>query len=166
MDAKVATLARQFEWTVLVRIRGVLSALSVINCFRFVAPDLRVSSVEQDDNLLVIVSLEAKTARELHVQVDEIFDRVLAELGQTWASVVEIQYVAASETDARLDKLPSCIGVSEAAEVLQVTKQRVGQLAKRDDFPEPVFTLRATPVWRESDIRKYALQRSQRTRSA
>ena len=44
-------------------------------------------------------------------------------------------------------------GLSEVAELLGVTRERVRQLrAERVDFPEPVADLQATPVWRRSDV--------------
>lgn len=39
------------------------------------------------------------------------------------------------------------VGAAEAALVLGVSRQRVGQLAERPDFPAPIARLSAGPVW-------------------
>lgn len=74
-------------------------------------------------------------------------------------SVKQLRLTANDDLDKELGKLPSCVGVGEAADILGVTKQRVAQLAQREDFPTPVFRLRATPVWRDSDVRRFASSR-------
>ena len=38
-------------------------------------------------------------------------------------------------------------GTAEAAAVLGVVKQRIHTLRKRADFPAPLVTLAATPLW-------------------
>lgn len=38
-------------------------------------------------------------------------------------------------------------GTAEAATVLGVLKQRIHTLRKRPDFPQPIVTLAATPIW-------------------
>lgn len=38
-------------------------------------------------------------------------------------------------------------GTAEVAELLDCQRQQVYSLRKRDDFPEPVIMLAATPVW-------------------
>lgn len=57
------------------------------------------------------------------------------------------------QTDAHLDRelatpnFPELVGLSEIGEMLGVSKQRVGQLREREDFPKPVAELRSGPVW-------------------
>jgi predicted DNA-binding transcriptional regulator AlpA len=58
------------------------------------------------------------------------------------------------------------VGVAEAAAILGVSKQRVHQLTEQPDFPTPVQELKATPIWRESDVQAYALARASRPRVA
>jgi hypothetical protein len=62
--------------------------------------------------------------------------------------------------DTEIDQLPECVGLGEAAALLGVSKQRVHQLAQQAGFPEPVLRLRATPVWRASDVRRYGIWRA------
>lgn len=44
----------------------------------------------------------------------------------------------------------------DIAQRLGVTKQRVGQLVARDDFPAPLGRLGRSTVWRWSDIERWA----------
>jgi hypothetical protein len=48
------------------------------------------------------------------------------------------------------------VGVSEIAEMLAVTPQRVGELSLRADFPLPVRQLRSGRTWRRKDIETWA----------
>jgi prophage regulatory protein len=48
------------------------------------------------------------------------------------------------------------VGLTEIAEMLGVSAQRVDQLARRDDFPEPVAVLAAGRIWRLGDIEHWA----------
>jgi predicted DNA-binding transcriptional regulator AlpA len=43
-------------------------------------------------------------------------------------------------------------GLAELAEILGVTKRTAQRYTKRPDFPKPIATLAATPVWRVSDL--------------
>lgn len=47
-------------------------------------------------------------------------------------------------------------GIREIAEILDVSRQRVNQLAEKDGFPKPLDRIAAGPVWKEADIRKWA----------
>jgi predicted DNA-binding transcriptional regulator AlpA len=51
------------------------------------------------------------------------------------------------------------VGLGEVSTIMGVSKQRIYQLAKRSDFPQPAFRLKATPVWRRADIHKFERQR-------
>jgi predicted DNA-binding transcriptional regulator AlpA len=49
--------------------------------------------------------------------------------------------------------MPELMGVSEIAELLDVTRQRVNQLVQTDPtFPEPEAELAAGRIWIRSDI--------------
>ncbi|BCY08616.1 AlpA family transcriptional regulator [Actinoplanes sp. L3-i22] len=47
---------------------------------------------------------------------------------------------------------PRLVGQGEIRERLGVSRQRVQQLAERDDFPEPYQVLMMGRLWRASDI--------------
>lgn len=55
-------------------------------------------------------------------------------------------------------------GAHEVALLLGVSRQRVFQLAARDDFPRPVAVLKATRVWRTEDILTWQRERDERQR--
>lgn len=62
------------------------------------------------------------------------------------------------EFDRWLDQpsFPPLAGVSEIAELLGVSRQRVAELRRRPDFPGPVAQLKAGPVWRAGDLSRFA----------
>ncbi len=47
------------------------------------------------------------------------------------------------------------VGAAEAALLLGVSRQRVGQLAERADFPAPIARLSAGPVWTRISIEAF-----------
>jgi len=47
------------------------------------------------------------------------------------------------------------VGAAEAALLLGVSRQRVGQLAERPDFPAPIARLSAGPVWTRASIEAF-----------
>lgn len=47
-------------------------------------------------------------------------------------------------------------GTAEVAELLGCPKQQIHALRKRADFPKPVRTLSATPIWDLESIRAFA----------
>lgn len=48
------------------------------------------------------------------------------------------------------------VGAQEIAQMLGVGRQRVYQLASRDDFPAPVVTLAMGNVWSAEEVRAWA----------
>lgn len=48
------------------------------------------------------------------------------------------------------------MGVAEVATLLGVSRQRVTQLAKQEDFPAPAAALAAGPVWESADVERWA----------
>jgi hypothetical protein len=63
---------------------------------------------------------------------------------------VEDQQAALSEPT-----FPDVVGVTEAAHLLGVSRQRLDQLTSRDDFPAPMVRLAAGPVWLRSSIKGF-----------
>ncbi len=49
------------------------------------------------------------------------------------------------------------MGPQEIAELLGVSRQRVGQLTKRSDFPKPVAMLAMGRIWDADEVRTWAL---------
>jgi chromosome partitioning protein len=56
-----------------------------------------------------------------------------------------------------LDAVMELLGLAEVAELLGSTKQNVANWrARREDFPEPVATLKSGPVWNADSILEWA----------
>jgi hypothetical protein len=68
---------------------------------------------------------------------------------------IEAMTVTEQEADLATPSFPALVGVSEAARMLGVSKQRLAQLAARPDFPEPMVDLASGPVWLTSGIRGF-----------
>jgi predicted DNA-binding transcriptional regulator AlpA len=49
-------------------------------------------------------------------------------------------------------------GPQEVCEILNISRQRLQQLAARPDFPKPVAELALGRVWYAADIRAWAVQ--------
>lgn len=47
---------------------------------------------------------------------------------------------------------PKLLGMAEIGQRMGLSRQRIQQLAVRDDFPEPYQELKMGRVWRENDI--------------
>lgn len=50
---------------------------------------------------------------------------------------------------------PELVGVSEIAELLGVSRQRVGELRRQPGFPAPIAELRAGPVWSRPSLDRF-----------
>jgi predicted DNA-binding transcriptional regulator AlpA len=49
------------------------------------------------------------------------------------------------------------VGLTEIAEVLDLSRQRVDQIVRADlTFPEPVAVISAGRIWRRSDVERWA----------
>ena len=55
-----------------------------------------------------------------------------------------------------------CVGISEIAEQLSVSRQRASQLARQPDFPPPVARTKAGSFWLKSDIVQFSVARQAR----
>lgn len=55
-----------------------------------------------------------------------------------------------------LIKVDNILGTAEVADILQCPKQQIYTLRKRKDFPKPIRTIAATPLWHAEDIRAFA----------
>lgn len=114
----------------------------------------------QREDLVVGFGVDAATPRAAQEEAAPLITSITNVLGLAAEAVVDIQLTNNQELGSEEDPLPSCIGVGEAAEILGVSKQRVHQLTRESGFPKPVFRLKATPVWRETDVRRLAQQRA------
>jgi predicted DNA-binding transcriptional regulator AlpA len=53
-------------------------------------------------------------------------------------------------------QVPTLAGTAEVAQALGCKKQQVYALRRREDFPEPVMVLAATPIWMMEDVESFA----------
>jgi len=51
------------------------------------------------------------------------------------------------------------VGLAEVAAMLKTSRTQANRWTRREDFPEPIARLRATPVWRADDVKAWAKQR-------
>ena len=54
------------------------------------------------------------------------------------------------------------LGAHEAAELLGLTRQALHHRRRQDDFPQPVATVKATPLWTREQLVAYAQDRASR----
>lgn len=55
-------------------------------------------------------------------------------------------------------------GVYEVAQTLECAKQQIASLRKRPEFPEPIVTLAATPIWDLDDVQEFKTTWTRRNR--
>jgi predicted DNA-binding transcriptional regulator AlpA len=51
------------------------------------------------------------------------------------------------------------LGLAEVAELLGFSRRHAARVTARPDFPRPVTRLAATPIWRKSQVEKWARDR-------
>lgn len=51
---------------------------------------------------------------------------------------------------------PDLMGLTEIAELFDVSRQRAGQLAEQEGFPEPVAVIAAGRIWKRADVEAWA----------
>ena len=107
---------------------------------------------------------------QLAIEADSPVDAVAAGLGVVqdaakmaappdWP-VVQVQVIDWAEFERQLEQPthPDIIGVSELAEILDVSKQRASELARQRTFPRPFVQLASGPVWHEPTVRRFVAE--------
>jgi predicted DNA-binding transcriptional regulator AlpA len=86
-----------------------------------------------------------------------VFAEARAAVGLPAWPYVELEVKTEAALDAELSEptFPEVVGATEAARMLGVSRQRLYQLAERDDFPPPMVQLAAGPVWLTNSIRAF-----------
>lgn len=69
---------------------------------------------------------------------------------------IELRRADLLEADLDIPPLPPLAGISEAAEILGVTRQRAHAMAQTAGFPPPVADLASGPVYLEHAVRSFA----------
>ena len=68
----------------------------------------------------------------------------------------EVQALDDLDRSVQDPSIPDLVGVDEVAKMLEVSKQRASQLAKKPEFPKPVATLASGPVWKKVAVARFA----------
>ena len=119
---------------------------------------LRVTGSAIGDRYGATFSIEeAATARDAVAFGYEIFTTYAEKSGLPAWPVVRAEALTFEQLDRDLEtpNFPEVVGVSEIAELIGVTRQRASAIAKRADFPAPVATLSAGPVWTRVSLNRF-----------
>lgn len=117
----------------------------------------RFPAVETGDGYIALsFTVESMTPEAAQGEALELFEPILALFNRGWSDVSALHIDNGVLTDVGSEaEVPECVGLSEVASILEVSKQRVYQLTQRTDFPDPIFRLKATPVWLADEIRRF-----------
>jgi hypothetical protein len=100
-------------------------------------------------NMSVDISVEASTARQALDAALKTVTKAARDAGAS-DNVLGIELMNEDEQERRLatPSIPELCGLSEVGDILGVSRQRAGQLAKENnDFPPAVARLKAGPVY-------------------
>jgi hypothetical protein len=125
-------------------------------------PDTVVS--EDDGDLALSFTVRADGPNRAVDRGVDLWSKIAAETGiDSWPLVrAEAATYDELEKDFRATALPPLVGVSEVAEMLGVTKQRVSALHQENRLPRPLARLASGPVWAAAGIQKFSETRANR----
>lgn len=111
----------------------------------------------QDNRYGVQLDIEAPDLPEAGRRAVGVVTAAAAKIGLPPGDVVSLTVQTLAEQERVLDtpELPELVGAPEAAALLGVSRQRVHQLATREDFPAPLARLGAGSVWDGAAIRSF-----------
>jgi len=107
--------------------------------------------VTVSDDLPQIEALSTVVAQGVEAFIEACSELGIAPAGIARVEVLELRYLQL-ENAREPDRY---VGVTEIAQMLGVSRQRVMELRQRDDFPEPVAELAAGPVWRVFNLQRF-----------
>ncbi|MFI6603837.1 hypothetical protein ACIBHX_47040 [Nonomuraea sp. NPDC050536] len=110
-----------------------------------------------DDQHTSIVAAAQQVAAALGMTPAELDDvvRELAPPGRRAEPTPALLLAALGEIVNRAPDQRDLVGAVEVAKILDVSRQRVHQLAERPDFPRPRYELAAGKLWARADIIAY-----------
>ncbi len=110
-----------------------------------------------DDGVAVRVSTEEPDHAAAMTTGTAAITEALRDLGLPTDPVVRAEAVTEAALDEQLGvaNRPALVGVAEIAERLDVSRQRVSELARSRTFPPPVAELAAGPVWIEASLLRF-----------
>ncbi len=97
-------------------------------------------------------SVLARHAEAAVLEALRTFRRALPDLEPV---AIDVQTVVEQERQLAASNVPELLGVSEVADALGVSKQRVAELSESASFPSPIVRLRAGPIWERSAIARF-----------
>jgi predicted DNA-binding transcriptional regulator AlpA len=94
---------------------------------------------------------------ELASMALEVVDVALREVGVTEWTLARVAAISDEEQRREARRTSPVVGMSEATDLLGVSRQRVYQLMETNkEFPEPYGKLRSGPVWLRDDLLRFA----------
>jgi hypothetical protein len=146
------------DWTVKIEAAGDHAAervdLDRIDALRAALVDHNAAASSANRRYGIQLDIDATTAERAAKAAIKAF-RVAAERSglPDWPVVrVDVMTVEDQEAALATPTFPDLVGVTEAARLLRVSRQRLDQLRAGSDFPEPIVRLAAGPVWLRSSI--------------
>lgn len=144
------------EWSVAVEAHGDAFkrndedlADNILDAFSGRSPSVRTGH----GHLSFRFDVQADNAKEAFKQAWVLVRTALPTLEPNWMCLETVE-----DLKNRLMEpyTPDLVGVAEVAKLLGVTKQRASDLVHADHFPPPVATLAAGPIWRRSQLARFA----------
>lgn len=146
------------DWTVMIEAAGDLAAEQIdperVDALIDVLADYHAAATAAPRRYGAQFDLDAPTAEKATEAALSTF-RAAAHKAElpNWPIIrVEVMTVDEQETALAEPTFPDVLGVTEAAQMLGVSRQRLDQLTSHRDFPAPMVRLAAGPVWLRSSI--------------
>lgn len=110
------------------------------------------------DRYDVRLSIEGDDVLAVGVRARELVWKAVANAGLPEWPVVRLDVMTHGDLELELSRptLPALAGVTEVADRLGVSRQRLAELRTRPGFPSPFVELAATPVWLVDAIDSWA----------
>ena len=147
------------DWTVTIEAAGDLAAeqvdLDCIDALRVALASLNAAASTSNRRFGVQLDIDAPTAEGAAEAAVTAFRLAAAQSGLPEWPVVRVGVMTVEDQETALGEpsFPDILGVTEAARLLRVSRQRVDQLrAEHPDFPKPIVRLASGPIWLRSSI--------------
>jgi hypothetical protein len=139
------------EWAVTVEaaVDGPLSASAIDDLYDFLAPYGGALAVDDRSIQATLTVSDADDSFDAAYRGRDLLMKGLDQVGLEPRGWLMVEAITADEQDRRLAEptVPELVGVSEVAQLLNVSRQRASELARGANFPTPVARLASGPVW-------------------
>jgi len=146
------------DWTVKIEAAGDLAAEQVdldrIDALRAALVDHSAAASTANRRYGIQLDIDATTAERAAEAALKAFRLAAERSGLPDWPVVRVDVMTVEDQEAALGEptFPDLVGVTEAARLLRVSRQRLDQLRGSSDFPKPIVRLAAGPVWLRSSV--------------